>query len=229
MSHLLPILSLLLTISTYSTQGYITSYVCCGFSMLALRSCHDCGCRVRLSMTIEPPRCPACRLASLPPLVETRLCLSCYVPIPALSHDLRCALCQTRLSFQPVLIDTRPCYDCGTSFPARTGVMRCFDYRSRRLTDVQAPIDDGYLRITMFDLFVNSFQRPGETKKSVLERGSLFTPLAPVPRPISTPLPSFDLSNTNHHSAASTLDERTEPRPQILILPSDPLLVPTLL
>jgi hypothetical protein len=164
----------------------------------------------------------------LPPLVETRLCLSCHVPIPALSHDLRCALCQTRLSVQPLLIDTRPCYDCGTPFPARTGVMRCFDCRSRRSTVVQAPVDDGNLRITMFDLFVNSFQRPGETKKFVLERGSLFTPLAPVPQPISTPLPSFDLPNTNHHSAASILDERTEPRPQILVLPSDPLLVPTL-
>lgn len=196
--------------------------------MLVHRSCHDCGRRVRLSTTIEPPRCPACRLASLPPLVETRTCLGCRVPIPALSYNLRCALCQTRPSSQPLLLDVRPCYDCGTPFHARTGVIRCFDCRSRRSTVVQAPVDYGHLRTTTFDPFVNSFQRLHDAGESVLERGSHLRPLAPVPQPQLTLPQSFDLPNTDHHPAPPPLDPRTEPRTQRFVLPAGPLPVPVL-
>jgi DNA-directed RNA polymerase subunit RPC12/RpoP len=136
--------------------------------MLARRSCHDCGRQVRLSITIEPPRCPACRLAYLPPLVETRPCLGCSVPIPVNSQDLHCGHCRTRPSPQP-LLNNRPCYDCGTPFLARTRIIRCFDCRSRRSTIMQAPVDYDRLRTTTFDPFVNSFQRPHNAGESVLE------------------------------------------------------------
>jgi hypothetical protein len=75
-----------LIIFTYSRQDYLTFRVYYGFSMLELRSCHNCGRQVRLSLTIETPLCPACRLASLPPIIETRLCLGCRAPIPTLSY-----------------------------------------------------------------------------------------------------------------------------------------------
>lgn len=136
--------------------------------MLARRSCHDCGRQIRLSTTIEPPRCPTCRLASLPPLVETRPCLGYCVPIPADSYDLHCGHCRTQPAPRP-LPDSRPCYDCGTPFPARPRVIRCFDCRSRRSTVIQAPVNYGRLHTTTFDPFVNSFQRPRDTGESVLE------------------------------------------------------------
>ncbi|KAJ6100033.1 hypothetical protein N7467_001568 [Penicillium canescens] len=56
--------------------------------MLTHRSCVACGRRVRLSITIQPPRCPACRLARFPALLGTRPCLRCRVPIPTDSSDL---------------------------------------------------------------------------------------------------------------------------------------------
>ena len=104
--------------------------------MLSNRACYDCGRQVRLSTTIHPPRCPACRLARLPPVVETRPCLRCYVPIPAHSSNIRCAGCEVA---PPLTPSYSPCYDCRNPFPARAGVMRCLDCRSRRSTTVQPP------------------------------------------------------------------------------------------
>lgn len=109
-----------------------------------------------------------CRLASLPPLFQSRPCLGCSVPIPANSHDLHCGHCRTQPPPRPLFV-SRPCYDCGTHFPAPSRVIRCFDCRSRRSTIIQAPIDYGRLCTTTFDPFVNSFQRPRNTGEPVLE------------------------------------------------------------
>lgn len=124
---------------------------CC--TMLTLRSCFDCGRQVRLSVTIQPPRCPACRLARLPAPLETRPCLRCRIQIPINSSDLHCRGCQARRASDVT------CRDCGNPFPARPHIIRCPACRARRSTTIRAPIDFSRLHSTSFDPFVNSFQR----------------------------------------------------------------------
>lgn len=140
--------------------------------MLTRRSCHDCGRYVRLSTTIQPPRCPDCRLSCLPAPFETRPCLRCRVQIPAAMSDPYCTGCQiARLS-------DVPCRDCGTLFPARYRLVRCPDCRSRRSNTVPTPVDFGRLYTTSFNPFVNSFLAPIPTRQ---------TPRRPLPPP--RPLP----------------------------------------
>ena len=42
------------------------------YLMLAVRSCNDCGRRVRLSSSIQPPKCPAYRLPNLRVVLKRR-------------------------------------------------------------------------------------------------------------------------------------------------------------
>lgn len=128
----------------------------CAFRMLTHQSCYDCGCRVRLSSTIQPPRCPACRLVSLAPLLETRPCSGCRVLIPAYLSNLQCASCHVAQLALPLTPSNSPCYSYGKPFPARTRIIRCFDYRSRT-SIVQPPVDFYCLYTTSFNPFVNLF------------------------------------------------------------------------
>ena len=123
--------------------------------MLSNRPCYDCGRQVRLSATIQPPRCPACRLSFLSPMLETRPCLRCYVPILISSSGVRCARCEAVLSLD---VSYSPYYDCRIPFPARPSVMRCFNCRSRRTNVVQRPVNFRLSYGTSFDLTMNSFE-----------------------------------------------------------------------
>lgn len=116
--------------------------------MLTHRSCHDCGLRVRLSVTIHPPRCPACRLAHLPALLETRPCLAYPTLLPTSSSGRLCRCQRTHFS----------CYNYGNIFPACPGVSRCFRCRPTMSRSVPPSTDFGDLFTTSFYPFVNSFQ-----------------------------------------------------------------------
>lgn len=123
--------------------------------MLTLRLCNGCGRRVRLSTTIQPPRCPVCRLSNLPSVLETRLCLGCQLPIPTHCPDPRCTNCRSAVASAP---NYSPCFDCGNNFPARPGVVRCLTCRSRR-SAAPPPVDFGPIFSTSFNPAANSFQR----------------------------------------------------------------------
>lgn len=133
--------------------------------MLTLRLCNGCGRRVRLSTTIQPPRCPVCRLSNLPSVLETRLCLGCELPIPTHCPDLRCTNCLSAVSSAP---NYSPCFDCGNSFPARAGVVRCLTCRSRR-SAARPPINFGPIFSTLFNPAANSFQRLPQRKRHRLD------------------------------------------------------------
>lgn len=121
--------------------------------MLTHRSCVTCGRSVRLSTAIQPPRCPACRLAVVPSPPETRPCQRCHLPLPVTSPALCCAGCQVRQTY-----DTS-CLDCGKYFAGRRHIIRCPDCRSRRLTAPRTPVSSGRFQAS-FDPFTNSFQQP---------------------------------------------------------------------
>lgn len=129
------------------------SLVCCRSTILTHQSCVDCGRHVRLSRTIQPPRCPACRLACLPAPLEVRPCSRCSVPIPTSSSDLCCRDCQTRRT------SDISCRDCGNPFPARPRIIRCPDCRSARSTASRVPVYWSRFQITSFDPFINSFRQ----------------------------------------------------------------------
>jgi hypothetical protein len=79
-------------------------------TMLTHRSCVDCGRQVRLSIVIQPPRCPACRLPSLQVSLEVRPCSRCSVPIPTNSSDPCCRACEVRHASDVI------CRHCGNPF-----------------------------------------------------------------------------------------------------------------
>lgn len=151
--------------------------------MLSNRLCYDCGRQVRLSTTIQPPRCPACRLSRFSPLLETRPCLNCHVPIPIHSSNMRCASCEVSPSLNP---SYSPCYDCRNPFPVRAGVIRCFDCRSRKLTVVQPPVDFRHLPASSFDPYVNTFERPNPLQNPTRRKRRQSQP-PPPPRPTPRP------------------------------------------
>jgi hypothetical protein len=72
------------------------------YIMLTVRSCNDCGRRVRLSSSIQPPKCPACRLPDLRPITDTRTCLRCQVLIPTEAPNPLCVNCQYARYFDPL-------------------------------------------------------------------------------------------------------------------------------
>lgn len=122
--------------------------------MLSNRLCSGCRRQLRLSTTIQSPRCPACRFSLLPPIRETRPCLRCFVPIPADSPNIRCMPCDALLSSNP---HYSPCYDRRLPFAARPGVMRCRNCRLRRSSVVQRPSDFRQTIGISFDTNLNSF------------------------------------------------------------------------
>jgi hypothetical protein len=144
------------------------------------------GRQVRLSTSIQPPRCPACRLSFLSPMLKTRSCLRCHVPVLASSSDVRCARYEAVLSLNP---SYSPFYDCRIPFPARPSAMRCLDCRSRRTSVVQGPINFLHSHGTSFDPSVNSFEllnthsnHPQRKRRRTLPQ----TLLLPTPAPDTT-------------------------------------------
>jgi hypothetical protein len=136
------------------------------FIMLVSRSCNDCGRQVRLSSTIQPPRCPACRLSNSPPNVVTRPCFRCDVPIPAQDTTLLCANCQS------TPIPYVPCFDCRQNFLARPGVTRCSHCRSRTSTVVLPPVDFTTVYSTSFNPSANSFRPLNNLRRKRRRLGS---------------------------------------------------------
>lgn len=132
-----------------SALALLSSLLVLSSDLLTRRPCHDCGREVRLSTSIQPPRCPACRLAQFPPPPEIWPCLSCRVPLPADSPNPRCSNCQP---------SDASYLGCGNLFPARPGVTRCFGCRPRPSRATQAPTNFRNLFNTTFNLFINSLQ-----------------------------------------------------------------------
>ncbi|CAG8102726.1 unnamed protein product [Penicillium nalgiovense] len=160
--------------------------------MSSIRPCYDCGRQVRLSTTIQPPRCPACRLPFLPPMLETHPCLRCHVPVPASSSGVRCARCEAVLSLD---VSYSPCYDCWIPFPSRPGVMRCFNCRSRRTNVVQRPVNFRLTYGTSFDPTMNSFELPNTpTNPSQRKRRRSLPRDLPPPTPASDTIETEDTS-----------------------------------
>lgn len=121
--------------------------------MLSNRFCSGCGRQLRLSTTIQSPRCPACRFSLSPPVPETRPCLVCLLPIPAGSRSIRCRRCDAVRHPEPRYT---PCYDCRAPFIVRPGVMRCSSCRSRRSRVVQRPSDFCQTAGASFDPTLNA-------------------------------------------------------------------------
>lgn len=147
--------------------------------MLTRRPCHDCGREVRLSSSIQPPRCPACRLAQFPPPPVIWPCLGCRVPLPADSSNPRCSNCQP---------SDASCLGCGNIFPARLGVTRCFGCRPRPSRVAQAPTDFGILFNTTFNPFINSLQSRPPAHESPPSQGQ---PIRRIERTVEASGSSF--------------------------------------
>ena len=84
-----------------------------------------------LFFSSQSPRCPACRLAHIPNLIETRPCLVFRTHIRADSPHFHCPGC-VQASLCLYNQDVRPCNDCGCLFPCRAGLIHCFTCRDRR-------------------------------------------------------------------------------------------------
>jgi hypothetical protein len=124
--------------------------------MLTVRSCNDCGRRVRLSSSIQPPKCPACRLPDLRPITDSRPCLRCQVPIPTGDPNPLCVNCQ----YAPT-----SCLYCQSDLVHRRGVTYCSICSSGRRTIVLPAVDFGPIYSTSFDPSVNSFQSPSAPQR----------------------------------------------------------------
>jgi hypothetical protein len=149
--------------------------------MLSNRLCFGCGRQVCLATIIQSLRCPACRLARLPLVPETRPCLRCYVPIPADLPNVRCMRCEaTRSSSHLYSL----CYDCQALFPTQPSVMRCIDCRSRRSNVVQRPVEFSHTYGISFDPTINSFQPLNTPISPYQPKRRRTKPLGPS-RPIS--------------------------------------------
>lgn len=123
--------------------------------MLTRRRCDDYGRQVRLSSDIHPPRCPACRLSDFTPMIETRPCLHCQVPIPSSGTNPNCAKYQNAEATIPQYVV--PCLECTNNFLAYPGVTRCFACTSRGSRVVLPPMDFGLIYSSAFNPSVNSF------------------------------------------------------------------------
>lgn len=110
---------------------------------------------MRLSSDIHPPRCPACRLFGFTPIIETRPCLRCRVPIPSSGTNPNCAKCQVAEAAIPQYVV--PCLECINNFLAYPGVTRCFACTSRGSRVVLPPINFGPIYLSAFNPSANSF------------------------------------------------------------------------
>lgn len=119
------------------------------YIMLTVRSCNDCGRRMRLSSSIQPPKCPACRLADLRPITDTRPYLRCQVPLPTGAPNPLCVNCQ----YAPI-----SCLYCRSNLVHRRGVTYCSNCNIGRPTVVLPAVDFGPIYSTSFNPSVNSFQ-----------------------------------------------------------------------
>lgn len=102
-----------------------------------------------MSSSIQPSKCPACRLPALRPIIDTRPCLPCEVPISTGAPNPLCMNCQ----YAPT-----SCLYYQRNLVYRRGVTYCSSCSSGRLPVVLPAVDFGAVYSTSFNLSIISFE-----------------------------------------------------------------------